>query len=80
MGPPGCGAGGAALSGTRRLSVVSRRSPPGLSYRAGLRYCGFRPVVLRAVAATVLLLRWPWLHPLALFAASGALFGLVGLW
>src|SRR6516225_10033629 len=28
-----------------------------------------------AVAATAILLRWPRLHPLALFAASGALFG-----
>jgi len=33
-----------------------------------------------AIIATVLLLRWPRLHPLVLFAASGALFGLVGLW
>jgi chromate transporter len=30
-----------------------------------------------AVIATVLLLRWPRLHPLVLFAASGALFGFV---
>ena len=41
---------------------------------------GGAAVWMAAVAATVLLLRWPWLHPLALFAASGALFGLVGLW
>jgi len=33
-----------------------------------------------AVIATVLLLRWPRLHPLALFAASGALFGIAALW
>jgi chromate transporter len=33
-----------------------------------------------AIAATVLLLRWPRLHPLALFAAGGTLFGLAGLW
>jgi chromate transporter len=33
-----------------------------------------------AIIATVLLLRWPRLHPLVLFAAGGALFGLVGLW
>ena len=33
-----------------------------------------------AVAATVLLLRWSQLHPLALFAIGGALFGLAGLW
>jgi hypothetical protein len=36
-----------------------------------------------AAAATVLLLRWPQLHPLALFAACGGLFGLAavtGLW
>ena len=31
-----------------------------------------------AVIATVLLLRWPHLHPLLLFAAGGTLFGLVG--
>jgi hypothetical protein len=30
-----------------------------------------------AVIATVLLLRWPRLHPLILFAACGALFGFV---
>ena len=41
---------------------------------------GGAAVWMAAVAATVLLLRWPWLHPLALFATSGALFGLVGLW
>jgi len=28
----------------------------------------------------VLLMRWPRLHPLVLFAAGGALFGLAGLW
>ena len=33
-----------------------------------------------AIIATVLLLRWPRLHPLALFATCGALFGLAGLW
>lgn len=33
-----------------------------------------------ALVATVVLLRWPRLHPLVLFAAGGALFGLVGLW
>jgi chromate transporter len=37
-------------------------------------------VWLAAVLANVLLLRWPRLHPLALFAAGGALFGLVALW
>ena len=33
-----------------------------------------------AVIATVLLMRWPRLHPLVLFAAAGALFGLVTVW
>ena len=33
-----------------------------------------------AIIATVVLLRWPRLHPLALFAAGGALFGLAALW
>ena len=33
---------------------------------------------IAAAAATVLLLCWPRLHPLALFAAGGALFGLAG--
>jgi chromate transporter len=33
-----------------------------------------------AIIATVMLLRWPRLHPLVLFAASGALFGLAALW
>ena len=33
-----------------------------------------------AVVATVMLLRWPRLHPLVLFAAGGALFGLVAVW
>jgi chromate transporter len=38
------------------------------------------PVWLAAIAATALLLRWPSVHPLALFAAGGALFGLGALW
>jgi hypothetical protein len=29
-----------------------------------------------AIAATAILLRWPRLHPLALFGASGVLFGI----
>ena len=41
---------------------------------------GGAAVWMAAVAATVLLLRWPRLHPLVLFAAGGTLFGLVGLW
>jgi chromate transporter len=48
---------------------------------AVLRVSPGGPVVwLAAVVATVLLLRWPRLHPLALFAAGGALFGLAALW
>src|SRR6516165_1444330 len=41
---------------------------------------GGAAVWMAALASTVLLLRWPRLHPLVLFAAGGALFGLVGLW
>jgi chromate transporter len=33
-------------------------------------------VWVAAIASTALILRWPGLHPLALFAVSGALFGL----
>ena len=33
-----------------------------------------------AIIATVLLLRWPRLHPLALFATCGTLFGVAALW
>jgi hypothetical protein len=32
-------------------------------------------VTALAIAATALILRWPRLHPLVLFAAGGALFG-----
>jgi chromate transporter len=41
---------------------------------------GGAAVWLAAVMATLLLLRWPRLHPLVLFAAGGALFGVVTLW
>jgi chromate transporter len=37
-------------------------------------------VWVAAGVGTVLLLRWPHLHPLALFAAGGALFGVTALW
>jgi hypothetical protein len=33
-----------------------------------------------AIIATVVLLRWPRLHPLVLFAVGGALFGLATSW
>jgi chromate transporter len=33
-----------------------------------------------AIGSTALILRWPGLHPLPLFAAAGALFGLAALW
>ena len=33
-----------------------------------------------AVIGTAVLLRWPHLHPLLLFAVGGALFGMAGLW
>jgi len=48
--------------------AVLRVSPGGWAIWAG------------TIITTVLLLRWPRLHPLALFAAGGALFGLAGLW
>jgi len=48
---------------------------------AVLRVSPAGPAVwLAAIAATGLLLRWPSVHPLALFAAIGALFGLGALW
>lgn len=37
---------------------------------------GGSPIWIAAILATVLLLRWPQLNPLALFAVSGVLFGL----
>ncbi len=43
---------------------------------AVLQVAGGLAVWVAALAATIVLLRWPKLHPLALFAASGALFGL----
>ena len=58
-------AGGLILSGG---IAVLRVSPGGAA------------VWLAAVAATVLLLCWPRLHPLALFAGGGTLFGLAALW
>jgi hypothetical protein len=38
---------------------------------------GGRAVWAAAIVATVVLLRWPRLNPLILFAAGGALFGIV---
>ncbi len=43
---------------------------------AVLQVAGGLAVWVAAFLATVVLLRWPKLHPLLLFAASGALFGL----
>ena len=40
---------------------------------------GGAAVWMAALASTVLLLRWPRLHPLALFAAGGGLFGLAAV-
>jgi chromate transporter len=37
---------------------------------------GGAAVGVAALAASACLLRWPWLHPLALLGASGALFGI----
>jgi chromate transporter len=41
------------------------------------------PVWIAATLSTAVILSWPRLHPLVLFAAGGALFGLaatIGLW
>jgi chromate transporter len=68
-------------------SAVERGLAPiaaGLILSGGIAVLRVSPggaaVWLAAVMATVLLLRWPRLHPLVLFAAGGALFGLVALW
>jgi chromate transporter len=68
-------------------SAVERGLAPiaaGLILSGGIAVLRVSPggaaVWLAAVVATVLLLRWPRLHPLALFAAGGALFGLAVLW
>jgi len=58
----------AAVGALARLAVAQRISPGGPAVWAA------------AVIATLLLLRWPRLHPLALFATSGALFGATALW
>jgi chromate transporter len=68
-------------------SAVERGLAPvaaGLMLSGGIAVLRVSPggptVWVAAVIATVLLLRWPRLHPLILFGAGGALFGLVGLW
>src|SRR6516162_802962 len=61
------------------LFAISRAAPgPGTMLAAliGWKAAGWAA----AIIATVLLMRWPRLHPLVLFAAGGALFGLAGLW
>jgi chromate transporter len=67
-------------------SAVERGLAPiaaGLIVSGGIAVLRVSPggaaIWLTAAVATVLLLRWPRLHPLALFAAGGALFGLVAL-
>ena len=83
--------GAARLWGRWRGSVwpaaVERGLAPiaaGLVLSGGIAVLRVSPggaaVWLAAVAATVLLLRWSQLHPLALFAIGGALFGLASLW
>ncbi len=68
--------------GSRWHSVVEQGLAPiaaGLMLAGGLavlEVAGGLAVWAAAAVATVVLLRWPKLHPLALFAASGALFGL----
>jgi chromate transporter len=68
-------------------SAVERGLAPiaaGLILSGGIAVLRVSPggaaVWLVAITATALLLRWPSLHPLGLFAASGALFALVGVW
>src|SRR5271169_473165 len=67
-------------------SVVERGLAPiaaGLILSGGIAVLRVSPsgaaVWMAALASTVLLLRWPWLHPLALFAAGGGLFGLAAV-
>ena len=83
--------GAARLWGRCRGSVwhaaVERGIAPvaaGLLLSGGIAVLRISPggptVWAAAIIATVLLLRWPRLHPLALFATSGALFGAAALW
>jgi chromate transporter len=55
----------------------------GLVLAGGLAVLRLAPggaaVAATAIAATAILLRWPRLHPLALFAASGAVFGVAAV-
>ena len=67
-------------------SAVERGLAPvaaGLMLSGGIAVLRVSPggpaVWVAAVIATVLLLHWPLLHPLLLFAVGGALFGLAGL-
>jgi chromate transporter len=68
-------------------SAVERGLAPiaaGLILSGGIAVLRVSPggpaVGIAAAVATVLLLYWPRLHPLVLFAVGGALFGLVALW
>ena len=68
-------------------SAVERGLAPiaaGLILSGGIAVLRVSPggpaIWIAAVVATVLLLCWPRLHPLTLFAAGGALFGLAALW
>ena len=83
--------GAARLWGRWRGSVwhaaVERGLAPvaaGLLLSGGIAVLRISPggptVWAAAIIATVLLLRWPRLHPLALFATCGALFGVAALW
>src|SRR5437870_8189284 len=83
--------GAARLWGRWRGSVwhsaVERGLAPiaaGLILSGGIAVLRVSPggpaIWIAAAMATVLLLCWPRLHPLVLFAAGGALFGLVALW
>jgi len=83
--------GAARLWGRWRGSVwhaaVERGLAPvaaGLLLSGGIAVLRISPggptVWAAAIIATVLLLRWPRLHPLALFATCGTLFGVAALW
>src|SRR6266404_3973316 len=68
-------------------SAVERGLAPivaGLILAGGIAVLRVSPggpaIWIAAAVATVLLLCWPRLYPLILFAAGGALFGLAGMW
>ena len=76
----------AGWRGARWHRAVERGLAPiaaGLVLAGGLAVLRVAPgggaAVAAAIAATAILLRWPRLHPLLLFAASGMLFGIAAV-